>query len=348
MSKAGKTLTVVIPTYNMERYLRRCLDSLIVGDEMMRRLEVLVINDGSKDASSPIAHEYQERWPQTFRVIDKENGNYGSCVNRGLREATGKYIKILDADDWFDTGNLNVYIGKLGEIDADLVITDYVTVNPRGYVTGGSKFSFKPGEPFLYDDVKDCVQFKNLQMHVTTYRTQNLVNIGYRQTEGISYTDQEWMFLPMTAVNKAYYFDLVVYNYLVGREGQTRDPNVMKRSLSHTIKGAFAMFDIIRSSDSPRTDYLIYRACKKISGIYLRSLTGCGLSNDELAELDREVEDKCAAVYNALSDEPINRRYGFKFIAWWRDNNHKKLPATVLLRLNVIYALGALRRKSRL
>lgn len=105
-----KILTIVIPTYNMQDYLRRCLDSLIVPEEQMQLLEVLVVNDGSKDNSSAIAHEYQDKYPGTFRVIDKENGNYGSCVNRGLKEATGKYIKILDADDWFDTKALTSFV----------------------------------------------------------------------------------------------------------------------------------------------------------------------------------------------------------------------------------------------
>ena len=89
----NKILTIIIPTYNMEKYLRRCLDSLIIDEEGMKQLEVLVINDGSKDSSSQIAHEYQDKYPDTFRVIDKENGNYGSCINRGLKEATGKYVK---------------------------------------------------------------------------------------------------------------------------------------------------------------------------------------------------------------------------------------------------------------
>ena len=70
-----KILTIVIPTYNMQDYLRRCLDSLIVPEEQMQRLEVLVVNDGSEDNSSAIAHEYQDKYPDTFRVVDKENGN---------------------------------------------------------------------------------------------------------------------------------------------------------------------------------------------------------------------------------------------------------------------------------
>ena len=90
-----KLLTIVIPAYNMEKYLDRCLSSLIVGDEKMQHLEVLVINDGSKDRTSEIAHTYEDRFPGTIRVVDKENGHYGSCVNRGLEEARGTFIKVL-------------------------------------------------------------------------------------------------------------------------------------------------------------------------------------------------------------------------------------------------------------
>ena len=120
-----KILTIVIPTYNMQDYLRRCLDSLIVPEEQMQLLEVLVVNDGSKDNSSAIAHEYQDKYPGTFRVIDKENGNYGSCVNRGLKEATGKYIKILDADDWFDSEQLDLLIEKLGLLDENVAVAKF-------------------------------------------------------------------------------------------------------------------------------------------------------------------------------------------------------------------------------
>ena len=128
----SKILTIVIPTYNMQNYLRRCLDSLIVSPELMGFLEVLVVNDGSKDNSSAIAHEYQEKHPDTFRVIDKENGNYGSCVNRGLAEAQGKYIKVLDADDWFDTKNFEAFMQFLENNDTDLVISDFDQVDESG------------------------------------------------------------------------------------------------------------------------------------------------------------------------------------------------------------------------
>ena len=128
-----KILTIVIPTYNMEKYLDKCLTSLIVGDfELMRRLEVLVVIDGAKDRSSEIAHSYENKYPDTFRVIDKENGNYGSCINRGLKEATGKYIKVLDADDSYNSSAFQRYLNALKTLDVDLVINNYTIVNECG------------------------------------------------------------------------------------------------------------------------------------------------------------------------------------------------------------------------
>lgn len=100
----------------------------------MEALEVLVINDGSRDRSSAIAHSYADRYPQTFRVIDKENGNYGSCINRGPKEATGKYIRICDADDWYITIELTKFINGLLSFEGtvDMIINNYTIVTDKG------------------------------------------------------------------------------------------------------------------------------------------------------------------------------------------------------------------------
>ena len=185
-----KLLTIVIPTYNMQAYLHRCLDSLIVPNEQMALLEVLVINDGSKDKSSAIAHEYETKYPSTFRVIDKENGNYGSCINRGLVEASGKYIKVLDADDWYDTKNFEAFIEFLKETDVDLVVSDFSTVTDDGVVQKIHRYNIPDGKWKL----TDCESVLDMWMHAVTYRTAIFKELQYHQTEGISYTDQEWIF----------------------------------------------------------------------------------------------------------------------------------------------------------
>ena len=110
----------------MENYLESCLNSLLTDN--MALIEVLVINDGSKDSSYDIAHRYETKNPVVFVVIDKGNGNYGACVNVGLRRATGKYIKVLDADDCFNTRVFEAYLNDMKKCDTDMVISDYVKV----------------------------------------------------------------------------------------------------------------------------------------------------------------------------------------------------------------------------
>lgn len=90
---------------------------------MGNTLEVIIVNDGSTDSSLAIAKQYENKRPDIIKIIDKQNGNYGSCVNAGLAQATGKYFRILDADDWFDTQALAEFLKKLETCETDLVLT---------------------------------------------------------------------------------------------------------------------------------------------------------------------------------------------------------------------------------
>lgn len=227
----NKILSIVIPTYNMEKYLDKCLSSLIVEDpDLLNSLEAIVVIDGSKDRSSEIAHSYQDRFPDSFVVIDKENGNYGSCVNRGLKEATGKYIKVLDADDYYETSALSEYLRLLSNCNSDLVVTDYSIVDANYKKIKTVSYPFPNGLETKVDIYTDTPEFyKELSMHAITYRRSIVVDMGYKQTEGVSYTDQEWIFMPMTHMESMHYFPIDLYQYLIGREGQTVDVKVQAK-----------------------------------------------------------------------------------------------------------------------
>ena len=93
----------------MEQYIEECLQSLVV-DNAEELLEVIVVNDGSTDTSSRLAHSFNDKQPNVFKVIDKANGHYGSCINTGLASASGKYVKVLDADDYFNSPDFNDYL----------------------------------------------------------------------------------------------------------------------------------------------------------------------------------------------------------------------------------------------
>lgn len=217
----------------MEAYIGKCLDSLLIPE--FDQVEVLVVNDGSKDRSSEIAHSYAERYPDSIRVIDKPNGNYGSCINAALPQCTGRYVKILDADDTFDTNAFSEFVRKLQAIDTDAVITEYKKIDSNGNCfTSIPYYSTVPEYERPIETNKSaliCGQHY-INMHRLSYKLDLLKGINYIQTEGISYTDTEWAIIPLYHCKDFTCFDLIVYCYLIGREGQTMSPEQLSKSVN--------------------------------------------------------------------------------------------------------------------
>lgn len=218
-----KLLTLAIPTYNMEDYIERCIRSCEC--ENMRYLELIIVNDGSTDRSSEISHKLEKEYDGIVRVIDKENGNYGSCVNRALNEAKGKYFKMLDPDDWADTDSLNELLCKMCEVDADL----FITVAEDRWL--GKDLICRLSIPDSVEEGKiyDARTFDGITMgakylycsHVYTYRTELLRKMGLRLQSGISYTDNEFVFYPLDKIETIVFYNLPLYQYYVGRPGST-------------------------------------------------------------------------------------------------------------------------------
>ncbi len=324
----------------MEGYLSYCLDSLIVTNHR-DLLEVLIVNDGSKDRTIEIAYEYEDRYPDLFHVINKDNGNYGSCINAGLPQSSGKYIKVLDADDSFDTINFDLFISFLIHIDADLILSDIevVDVNRVHLRTVSYNSIIKGTLPFI----KICESnafIEAIQMHAVTYKREMLVNMNYHQTEGISYTDQQWIFTPMIMVKNVAYFNKIVYRYLVGREGQTMDPNVKLRSMAHAIKNSFGLVSDYENHKKEIIgegvrNYLYSRLSWYIKDIYVFYI--CHYNKDNaliLREYDRELKVLSPEIYDMLSTKEISSFYGFAYLDYWRKH---KIPIVLVRVVGRIY-----------
>lgn len=332
-----KLLTIVIPTYNMQAYLSRSLDSLIIREDLLGLIEVLVVNDGSRDDSSAIAHSYEVRYPQTFRVIDKENGNYGSCVNRGLNEAKGKYIKILDADDWFDTEEFEQFVVKLGQVDADLILTGYNVVNELNHT---SRSAYQPNLESLkkYDFQRlDYERIGVWVMHAVTYRVQLLQSINYHQTEGISYTDLEWTYLPLHVVKNVVYIDNVVYQYCVGREGQTMDTSVLVRSVWQHEPLAKRFIEHSESLPTNERNCFSYKTLERqieyiVDLMYKLCLVKQDASqfdNDRLSAFDSYLQKHKPDLYSALANRRIKPHVPIHYVKYWR-KHQKRFPVDFL------------------
>lgn len=326
--KKRKILTIIIPAYNMENYLKKCCDSLII-EKNLEYLEVLIINDGSKDLTSFIAHEFEGRYSSVFRVIDKENGNYGSCINLGLMEANGEFIKILDADDSFDKNNFALYIQYLLEIyknksgEIDLIITDRLDVDADGKMIVRNSFTFPKNricgsEELLHNKVY------NLSHHSVTYRTEMIRNMNYVQTEGISYTDHEWACLPLLAINKFIYYPQCIYVYLLGRVGQTMESDTYIKNMWMRIA---IVKNILCFYTKNKNQYTIVNQrclevflCFTIERIYVQYLiTDKQLLNvKDIEEFDQYLRDNYYDFYKKTSDINTTGYYRVKFICYWR------------------------------
>lgn len=228
-----KILSVCIPTYNMEALLSRCLNSFIISHEYMSMLDVLIVNDGSTDGSSEIAHKYAKLYPDTFSVIDKANGNYGSCINTALKVARGKYFKICDADDWFENKHLINFIDFLMLAKADIIFSAYMKCYDD---STKNKLTEIP-----YDLINKQQNIDNIDwdspsishirtMHCMATNTEILRKNNYTQTEGISYTDTEFVYYSCLYATSCSFFDNYIYCYYLGREGQTMSNTSIIRS----------------------------------------------------------------------------------------------------------------------
>ncbi|MBQ2361199.1 MAG: glycosyltransferase family 2 protein [Prevotella sp.] len=220
-----KLLTVVVPVYKVEKYINKCLDSLVVPDKQMERLEVLAVNDGTPDNSALMAKEYEKKYPQTFKVIDKENGGHGSAWNRGVAEATGKYIKFLDSDDWFDNEDFSKLINRLEVCTADVVFCNLDKhYQKQGYVRHLKLSELNDGEIMRIADY-DWPNWHNdskvFDFWYCTYRTSMIKSVHPLFLEKIFYDDAILFIAPMILGETFTYFDLNIYHYLLGREGQT-------------------------------------------------------------------------------------------------------------------------------
>ena len=235
-----KLLSIGIPSYNSEGFMRKCIDSLLVGGE---EVEIIIVNDGSKDGTAVIADEYAAKYPTIVKAVHQENGGHGEAVNAGLRNATGLYYKVVDSDDWVNEEAYLAILKKLAELVksgnmVDMFISNYV------YEKEGKKrkkvmqyrTAFPTDQIFTWDDVKFLHVGQYILMHSVIYRTQMLKDCGLELPKHTFYVDNIYVYHPLPYVKKMYYMDVNFYRYYIGREGQSVQEKVMIGRIDQQIR----------------------------------------------------------------------------------------------------------------
>lgn len=276
-----KLLTVAVPAYNAEEYLHTCLDSLC-REDILPRLEVIVVNDGSKDRTSEFAHGYAARYPDTFRVIDKENGGHGSGINLASREARGRYFKPVDSDDWVLTENLPTLLKKLEKANDDILLCPYHVLYRK---TGRKVFFTTEGAPpdisypierFMGfpDRARRCCTY-----HGVFYRTDFYKNTGIRLSEHTYYEDQEYATLPFYDAQSIRPLDIPFYQYQIGSASQSVSNANQGRNLQQMVRVLRVILRFYQEHgdmSAGKKDYFLYKLSDALLSCYASALLRSG------------------------------------------------------------------------
>lgn len=243
-----KYISFAIPCYNSQEYMAHAIETILTGGE---DVEIIIVNDGSKDNTSKIGHEYAEKYPDIIRVIDKENGGHGDAVNYGLANAEGKYFKVVDSDDWVNKESLQNILHVLKKMEehgeeVDMLIANYV------YEKEGASHKkvihyrnvLPQNQIFKWSDVGRFHIDQYILMHSVIYRTDMLKLCQLTLPKHTFYVDNIYVYYPLPHVRKMYYMDEDFYRYYIGREDQSVNEKVMIKRVDQQIFVTRTMIDM--------------------------------------------------------------------------------------------------------
>lgn len=353
-----KLLTIVVPSYNASKYLDFNLQSFL-RLSVPEKLEVIVVDDGSTDDTARIADAYHEKYPEIIKVIHKENGGHGSGINAGLRAATGKYFKVVDADDWVDHEALEMLLDYIASFDAadedtdmdsdtarvqskscavakawtkaesapDVIYNNYYwritdeTKSPDEYER---KAEF--AEPFSGVEYHKVYDFESIadqcyvKMHNMTIRTELLKEHQIHIDEHCYYVDMEYILYPMPYVQSIAFLQEFLYQYQIGRQGQSMDPAKMQRNATqydHVLASIYAYYDAhCKDIKGPNRKKYIDRLISRFYASRIKillSMPDAAKRKNEFIAMEETLQRDYADIYTANVNKPIRLLRGSRY-----------------------------------
>lgn len=235
-----KLLSIAVPCFNSQGYMRHCVDTLLTGGD---EVEILIVNDGSKDDTAAIADEYERLYPGIVRAVHQENGGHGAAVMAGLKNAQGRYFKVVDSDDWVDEEAYAKILCALrdfvhGGQEVDLVVSNFVydKVGARHKKVMSYANALPEEQVIGWDQVGRFHKGQYILMHSVIYRTQLLIDSGLDLPRHTFYVDNLFVYVPMQCVKSIYYINVDFYHYFIGRDDQSVNESVMIKRIDQQIK----------------------------------------------------------------------------------------------------------------
>lgn len=224
-----KLISFTVPCYNSQDYMKKCIDSLLSGGD---EVEVIIVNDGSTDATLQIAREYERNAPASVKVVDKPNGGHGSGINAGLNIAEGIYFKVVDSDDWLDRNALSRLLETIRRhkeegVLPDLYITNFIYDHASDNTQYVSRYDkkFPVGKLCRWEEAGKFRFSHMMLMHALLYKRENLLMSGTVMPEHTFYCDNLFAYRPLPFMKTLFYLDVDLYHYFIGRADQSVNIN---------------------------------------------------------------------------------------------------------------------------
>lgn len=323
----NKLLTVSIAAYNVEKYLAQTLLPMLSNEQITDRLfsamEIIIVDDGSTDHTLKLANQYAEEYPQIIKVISKENGGHGSTINTGIREATGKYFKALDGDDWFDEQGFVYVLQCLEKADVDMIITDYT----KCYEDGRRVFEQVEGmnglierKEYLFDEIIDQIPW--IPYHAAIYKTGILQKNNIQIDEKSFYVDTEFMLYPIPYIQSIMYLKSCLYCYRLGVDGQSVSRESRKKNIADARKVSNALLlkyqEREKSLSTGKRKYLVRGIGGHCVWYYRSLLLFCANKKikDEISIFDNEILTISKDIYSYMERKS-------RLVYWMRKSSYR-------------------------
>lgn len=316
-----KVLSLVVPTYNVEKYLERCLDSLVFDEKIQKDIEIIIVNDGSKDDSLKIAKEYEKKYPESIIVIDKENGGHGSTINAGLKIAKGKYFRVIDSDDWVNIIDFSKFVKDLKKMDEDIILNNY----SRELLYSGESIKFKYKnleynkhydlDKFDYSLLKEDYFF----MATSTFKTEKLRKSKVILDEKTFYVDMEFILLPFLEMDSMIYLNYDIYRYFIGRPDQSINIQSYVRNRKHHEKVLLRLLEFYKNikGNVKKKEYIFKIISQMLNSHYIIYCKAKLHNKGELKEIrkfNNLLKENYIDFYNEI-------RKSYRYIKWNQKTN---------------------------
>ena len=278
-----KVLSLIVPSYNSERFLDKVIPSFL-HPEVIDKLDIIIVNDGSKDATPEIAKKYCDNYPDSVRLINQENKGHGGALNTGCAAAVGKYLKVVDADDWVETENLPEFISLLENCVSDVVLTHHHTVDiSNGEIKNWKSYPAQFGRSYTMEEIMG--QWKNfdrsLTFHGITYSTEFYHRCGIQLSEHVFYEDHEFATFPCCMAKSVTPLDLFIYDYRIGDVQQSVSNENQLRRIGHTETVLRRLVREYHNLPLEKDDSGRRYVCMKAQGLLMSYLTTVMLVNPD-------------------------------------------------------------------